>query len=288
WLPHITDIPLEAKKNRTSLYSIALEGWRRGLKLKFHRVKEAEEIRFLYSLSDGEKEHYFNESCGDDVTEEAFHICDDKHLTYEYLQKENVPIPISKRFIRQEPIEEILEQIKNMKYPLVIKPTDGSAGKGVITNILTEEQLVESINKVREKVSENIIIQEHVQGDEVRIYVLDEEIIAAAKRVPANVVGDGVNTIMNLIVKKNELRKHVPHLYYRPINVNKALHERLNSLGYTVDTVLDKNEKVYLQTISNVSAGGEPIDVTSDLTSKQKEIAICATKAIPGLAHSGV
>src|SRR5699024_6326477 len=114
------------------------------------------------------------------------------------------------------------------------------------------------------------------------------KVIAAAKRVPANVVGDGTNTLMNLIVEKNELRKHVPHLYYRPINVNKALHERLNELGYTVDTILKKNEKVYLQTISNVSAGGEPVDVTSHLTPKQKEIAIRATKAIPGLAHSGV
>src|SRR5699024_4600817 len=150
WLPHITDIPLEAKKNRTSLYSIALEGWRRGLTLKFHRVKEEEVVKFLYSLSNEKRKHYFNESCGDDVTEEAFRICSDKHLTYEYLQKANVPVPISKRFIQQESIEEILKQIKNMKYPLVIKPTDGSAGKGVITNIGTEEQLIESINKVRE------------------------------------------------------------------------------------------------------------------------------------------
>jgi len=141
---------------------------------------------------------------------------------------------------------------------------------------------------VREKVSRNIIVQEHIHGDEVRIYVLDNKVIAAAKRVPANVVGDGSNTIMDLIIEKNELRKHVPHLYYRPINVDKTLHERLSTLGYTVDTILKENEKVYLQTISNVSAGGEPIDVTPHLTSKQKEIAIRATKAIPGLAHSGV
>lgn len=288
WLPHITDIPLEAKKNRTSLYSIALEGWRRGLKLRFHRIKKSEEIKFFYSLSNEKRKHYFNESCGDAVTEEAYQICDDKYLTYEYLQKENVPIPQSKIFIEQESIEEITKQIKHLKYPLVIKPTDGSAGKGVITNIGTENQLIESINEVREKISENIIVQEHVQGDEVRVYVLDNQVIAAAKRVPANVVGDGISTIMDLIIKKNELRKHVPHLYYRPINVNKALHERLNALGYTIDTVLEKNETVYLQTISNVSAGGEPVDVTADLTSEQQEIAIRATKAIPGLVHSGV
>src|SRR5699024_3379424 len=123
-------------------------------------IKEAGDVKFLYSLSNEKRKHFFNESCGDRVTEEAFHICGDKHLTYEYLEKANVPVPISKRFTDDESIEEILKQINKMTYPLVVKPTDGSAGKGVFTNIGTEEALIESINKVREKVSRNIIVQE--------------------------------------------------------------------------------------------------------------------------------
>ncbi|MEI3609581.1 ATP-grasp domain-containing protein [Pseudogracilibacillus sp. SO10305] len=289
WLPHIIDIPQEAKRNRTSLYTIALEGWRRGLTLKFHNIKtNPNASKFVYSLSSKERVHFFQESCGDMVTEEAREICDNKQLTQEYLQKAEIPTPLSVSFIKNENVKTILNSISDMVYPLVVKPIDGSGGKGVKTNINSELELIEAINQVRSKVSEKIIIQEQVHGDEVRIYVLGNEVIAAVKRVPANVVGDGVKTINELIKEKNDLRKKTPHLYYRAIVIDKAMHNKLKDYGLTVDSVLPEGKRIYLNTISNVSAGGEPIDFTDQITEKQKRIAIRANQAIPGLAHSGI
>lgn len=291
WLPHLRDsIPAEAKRNRTSLYTIALEGWRRGLKLKFYsKINEQHKRVFLYSLENEKRIHFFNESSGDGNTKEAFEICKDKSLTAEYLQSKNIPVPVGKKFIQESSLEDIVEFSKKLTYPLVVKPTDGSAGRGVIINLQNEKELIRAINFVRGKLQfNNIIVQEHVTGDEVRIYVLEDRVLAASNRVPANVVGDGQSTIVKLIEVKNIQRKLVPHLYHRPIRIDAELRGLIKDAGYSLDSVLEKGERVFLRKVSNISTGGDPIDVTESLTEEQKRIAIEATKAIPGLVQCGV
>src|SRR5699024_11318816 len=86
--------PPEAKRNRISLYTIALEGYRRGLNLKFlNTVDEVGNNKLVYALSSGQTTHYFHESSGDLNTEAAQIICDNKSITYSYLQEANVPTP---------------------------------------------------------------------------------------------------------------------------------------------------------------------------------------------------
>lgn len=291
WLPHLENsIPSAARLNRTSLYTIALEGWRRGLSLKFKTYLDAEKIqRIEYILTNGERTHIFNESSGDMNKEDSYFICDNKELTYKYLKKANVPIPKSMVFTREYSVADIVASGKKMNYPLVVKPTNGSGGHGVFVNISTDRQLKEAVFIVRNKLGySNIIIQEHVTGDEVRVYVLDEKVLSAVNRLPANVIGDGKNTIIKLIEFKNDLRKNVPHLYHRPINVDKKLVEKLKERNLSLDTILDKGQRVYLREVSNISTGGDPVEILNDLTEEQKEIAIKSVKAIPGLKHGGV
>src|SRR5690625_4899038 len=145
WLPHLEGaVPEAGQGKRISTYTIALEGWRRGLKLNFYSVFEDEnKLKIRYSLGLGEKIHHFSLSMGDKVTEEAFEICEDKDLTKQYLMNFNVPVPEGEMFDQFAKDSDIIEYALSLSFPLVVKPTDGNAGKGVYANITDEENLKE-------------------------------------------------------------------------------------------------------------------------------------------------
>lgn len=291
WLPHLKDsITKSASITGVSLYTIALEGWRRGLKLVFYTEQTlGQRKRIKYSLEDGQNKYYFNDSSGNLNTDEAIKICGDKSLTQKYLEKNHVPTPLGKEFSSKDQIETMLQYSRNLNYPLVVKPVDGFGGAGVIVNIRSEKELRESIYYLRNKLNfKRILIQEYVKGDEVRIYVLHNKVIAAANRIPAHIVGDGKQTIASLIQEKNDERKQNPNLRHRLIRLDSQINQYLESNGLSLETVLEKNELLTLSEISNISLGGEPVDVTELLTDEQKAIAEKATRSIPGLEQCGV
>src|SRR5699024_10461822 len=124
----------EAFGYTVSMYSVALEGWRRGLTLKFIN-NNRKKAHINYKLSYKGKEHRFTVERGDAVPKSAIKICVDKDLTKEYIQKANVPTPKGKAFTANTPDKEIITYANELGYPLVIKPTDGTGGSGVIENI---------------------------------------------------------------------------------------------------------------------------------------------------------
>src|SRR5690625_362626 len=291
WLPHLKDaVPPAGQGKRISTYTVALEGWRRGLKLKFYSVfEDGNKLKVRYSLENKHRVHHFSLSMGDKVSDKAFKICDDKDLTKQYLAKENVPVPVGKMFEEDASVKEIIAYAKELGFPLVVKPTDGNAGRGVFANIQDMKSFKEIVFHVREKLEfPNIIVEKYYPGEEFRIYVIENQVLGAMNRRPANVVGDGKHTIRQLIERKNNIRKMNPHLTSRLIKIDKEIEDLLARVGYTLDTVLDQGEFVYLREKSNLSTGGEAIDVTEQLTPELKQIAINAGKAIPGLAHYGV
>src|SRR5699024_3114314 len=100
--------------------------------------------------------------------------------------------------------------------------------------------------------------------------------------------GDGKHTINQLIHRKNKIRQTNPHLTSRLIKVDREVVLLLKRSGHTLKSIPKKGERVFLRTKSNLSAGGDSIDKTEDLTPELKKIVIDAGKAIPGLAHYGV
>lgn len=291
WLPHLENsVTNSASITGVSLYTIALEGWRRGLKLKFFSDSiDGDRKKIKYTLEDGIHKYTFDDSSGNLNSEEAVNICGDKGITNKYLQQNNVPIPLGKHFDESHTLEEMLNYAKKLNYPLVVKPVDGLGGTGVFVNIKEEKELINAIQHLQNKLKfKRIIIQEFIKGEEIRIYVLNHKVIAAANRIPAYVVGDGVRTVASLIHEKNKNRKRNPNLRHRLINMDTDLNHHIENLGYTLDTVLEKNERLNLRQISNVSLGGDPVDYTDFLTEEQKKIAEEATKAVPGLKQCGV
>src|SRR5690625_3065172 len=136
-LPQLpNEIVRNARKTRLDAFAVALEGWRRGLKLKWY-TKDSEHFQNmiifgvnppgrLFSLSSPERTHYFFRTRGDKVTNEAVELAADKGVTKEILAKANVPVPQGKGFDADATDEEIIEFSRTLNYPIVCKPTDAS------------------------------------------------------------------------------------------------------------------------------------------------------------------
>lgn len=300
WLPHLPpEVVADARGWNLDAYVIALEGWRRGLTLRWH-TKNSEKFKEmktwyvdtpgkLFSLSSPDRTHYFFRTRGDKVTNEAVEIGGDKEKSKHYFKKAGVPTPEGKKFKIECTEDEIVAYAEKIKYPVVLKPTDASFGKGVVTNIKNEEQLKNAFIEIRRKQAyQNILLEKHIPGEDYRVYVVGDQAIAAMKRVPANVIGDGKSTVKKLIEKKNEERKLNPRLISCLIKINEAMEKFIGEQGYTLDSVLNEGEQLFLTDKSNVSLGGDPINVTDEMPKKIMDLAVRALKAIPGLAHGSV
>src|SRR5690625_3296600 len=162
----------------------------------------------LFSLSSEDRTHYFFRTRGDKVSSEAVELVDDKGITKDILAEKNVPVPKGKGFPEDATDEEIIEFSKTIDYPIVFKPTDASLGMGVVTNIKSDEEFVQALKYVRHELGYGeVIVEQHVEGKEFRVYVVEDKVIAAYNRIPANITGDGIHTIEELIELKNYERR---------------------------------------------------------------------------------
>ncbi|MFA9458535.1 acylphosphatase [Halalkalibacter sp. AB-rgal2] len=298
WLPHLpVEVVEDARGPEFDAYLIALEGWRRGLTLKWH-VKDSEKFKEmktwfddkpgkLFSLSSEKKTHYFFRTRGDKVSNEAVEIGANKERTKEALQRRNINFPKGKVFSSETSEGIILEYIEVINFPVVVKPLDGSFGRGVTTNIETIEELRHAILYAK-KFSDQFIIERFVKGDEYRLYVVNQKVVGAIKRIPANVVGDGFHTVKELIEIKNELRSSNPRLISCLIKVDQQINSYIQKQGFNLNDVLDKGQQLYLTNKSNISIGGDPISVFEQLNGCVHEVAVKAIQAIPGLIHGAV
>ncbi|MBT2599385.1 acylphosphatase [Oceanobacillus sp. ISL-74] len=300
WLSHLSEeIVADAHGNLLDAYVIALEGWRRGLKLRWH-VKDSEkfsEMRTwfvdrpgqLFSLSSDQKTHYFFRTRGDKVSNEAVDIGKDKEKTKKILSEDGVRVPNGRQFTKEKTNQEIIEFAGQIGYPIVIKPTDGSFGRGVISNISSSGELAYSLDYLRNELGyEDIILEQFIPGNDYRLYVVGNKVVAAMHRMPPNVIGDGVNTVRALIDIKNDERKLNPRLVSCLIKADNECIDYIGRHGYTLESVPDNGEQVFLNSKGNISLGGDPIDVFDELPQHIKDYAVKAVQAVPGLHHGAV
>ncbi|SEQ77475.1 ATP-grasp domain-containing protein [Piscibacillus halophilus] len=288
WLPKLKKaIPKFAFGDKIDMYVMALEGWRRGLNLTFYTIGSKNLIRF--KLSDKNNEHHFSVTRGDKVTKKATEICIDKNLTKEYLSNSSVPVPEGRVFTQEATNDEILNYANEIKYPVVIKPLDGRRGKGVISNIKNKEELLNAIKYLKVDLNINkMIVEQYFKGEEYRLYVVNGEVAGVIKRTPANITGNGKDTIQKLIEDKNAERKKVPNLHARLIKIDHEVLQHLDQEGYSLESILENGKKLFLRQKGNLSTGGDSIDFTEEISETVKDIAIKASYAIPGLPQCGV
>lgn len=282
-------------------YLIALEGWRRGLTLTWYydpsEVTDMDIIGFnplgkTFSLESSNQQymHYFYRSRGDKVSNKAVEIVHQKYNAKKYFKDAKVPTPKGVMIEKDTKREEVIKCISTLSYPLVVKPVLGSLGKGVTTNIQNKEELFKAIEYIKDNYEDyqQLIIEEYFAGEEYRVYVINEKVVAVTKRIPANITGDGISTIKQLIEEKNSEKQKNPYLARKQIKVDETIVEYLSKQGMTMEDTPLKGEVVQLKGQANISAGGDPIDATDDLNESSKYIAIEAVKSIPALIHAGV
>jgi cyanophycin synthetase len=145
----------------------------------------------------------------------------------------------------------------------VIKPLDGNHGKGASINVKKWEDAVEGLAYAK-KYSHRVIVEKFITGYDFRVLVIDNKLVAAAKREPAHIKGDGIQTIQQLIDETNldPKRGYGHENVLTQIDVDRDTTDLLEKLNYTLETVPKKGEVVYLKSTANLSTGGTSIDVT--------------------------
>ncbi len=187
-------------------------------------------------------------------------IACDKEDTKFLLMQAEVPVPRGEIISRESSLE---EACKFVRFPLVIKPVDGNHGRGITVNINSYEEALEAFHAAK-KVSQKVIVERYITGSDYRLLVINHKLVAAAKRSPAHVIGDGVSTIKQLVDKVNEdPRRGFGHEnVLTMITLNDLTRTIIAAKGYTEDTVIAKGERLILKDTANLSTGGTAEDVT--------------------------
>ncbi len=190
----------------------------------------------------------------------AVEIACDKEDTKNLLEAQSIPVPRGK-IIRDE--EDLKEAIEDLGYPLVLKPLNGNHGRGATINVRTWEMAVEAL-EVAKKISRSVIVEKFITGYDHRILVVNYRFIAAAKRTPAAVYGDGKSTIQQLIEKVNsDPRRGYGHeKVLTAIKVDEMTEQILEEKNLTLTSVLKNGEELFLKRTANLSTGGTATDVT--------------------------
>ena len=187
-------------------------------------------------------------------------IAQDKDLTRMLLKTIGVPTPEGQPV---ESAEEAWEVAQDIGLPVVIKPQYGNHGRGVATNLQSREQVEAAYRAAREEGS-SIVCERHAPGDDYRILVIGGRMIAAARREPAHVIGDGQSTVQKLIdvVNEDPRRSDGHSTVLSKIKIDAVALGVLMEQGLTPDTIPPLGKKVLIRRNANLSTGGTAADVT--------------------------
>lgn len=184
----------------------------------------------------------------------------DKEDTKYLLEQAEVQVPKGEIIRTEAGLKDAVEYIG---YPLVTKPIDGNHGRGITVDINTWEEALEGFRAAKE-VSRSVIVERFITGEDYRLLVINHRLVAAAKRTPAHVVGDGKSTLQQLIdeVNKDPRRGYGHEKVLTQITVNELTKSIIASYGYTLETIPKAGERVILKDTANLSTGGTSEDVT--------------------------
>ena len=203
----------------------------------------------------------------------------DKWTTNTLIQRLNLPVHRWQIITSKKELEDIWDEFDK---PVVIKPTGLTAGKGVSVGIDTLEKAKDAYDYAKEKVQgesrpswqKKIMIEEQIKGEDYRLLVINGKLEVATKRIPAFIIGNGKNTIEELIEEENKNPKRDtknPAHILKPIVIDKPLLEFLKDQGLTLQSIPQKDEKINVRKVASMSQGG----ITQDFTdSVSKDIKI--------------
>ena len=249
--------------------------------IPYRRLTEGSMVQFGW----GSKQRRIQAAETDRTSAVAEAIAQDKELTKQLLQAAGVPVPEGRPVSSAEDAWAAACEIGSA---VVVKPQDGNQGKGVTVNLSSEKQ-VKTAYAEAFKISDEVLVERYIVGQDHRILVVGNKLIAAARREPPMVIGDGIQSVRELVDRVNsDPRRGTGHATsLTKIRFDDIALARLAEDGLNAESIPAKGIRVILRNNANLSTGGTATDVTDDVHPDFAVRAIAAAQMV-GLDVAGV
>ncbi|MBO9420919.1 N-acetylglutaminylglutamine synthetase [Labrenzia sp. R4_2] len=227
----------------------------------------------FFRLSYGGRSVRCRESLSEFTTAVAMSICDDKASTRRIVEAAGLSVP-DQMTVGEGDLKAFLQRHGSV----VVKPTRGEQGKGIAIGLETLEDVEAAIDVAR-TFSNEVLVEECVQGSDLRLVVIDYKVVAAAIRKPAEIMGNGKSTVRDLIHAQSRRRAAATGGESR-ILIDEEAERCLASAGFTLEDVLPDGQRLAVRRTANLHTGGTIHDVTGETHSTLIEAAVRAAKAI--------
>ena len=230
--------------------------------------------RGYFRLSLGGRQVTCWESLSEMTSAIALKRAEDKQFTREILNEAGLSTP--DQIVASDPAES--SRFLNKHKSVVVKPLHGEQGQGISVDVRSEQGLKRSIKKAKQH-GETVLLEQFVEGEDLRIIVINKEVVAASIRRPPHVIGTGNQSIRYLIAKLSR-RRSAATGGESTIPVDDETERCLRISGYTLDDILDKDVTIPVRKTANLHTGGTMHDVTDVLHPELEEAAIRASLAL--------
>jgi cyanophycin synthetase len=249
--------------------------------IPYRRLTEGSMVQFGW----GRRQRRIQAAETDRTSAVAESIAQDKELSKILLHAAGVPVPGGRPVLSAEDAWAAACEIGGA---VVVKPQDGNQGKGVAVNLCTREQ-IEAAYAIAFEVSDEVLVERYIPGHDYRLLVVGDQLVAAARRDPPLVIGDGVHTIRQLVERVNlDPRRGEGHATsLTRIRLDEVALALLTSAGLNAESVPPRGQRVVLRNNANLSTGGTATDVTDDVHPEFAAQAVAAAQTI-GLDIAGV
>lgn len=240
-----------------STQSIVTEASIRGV--PWFRLNEESYVQ----LGTGKYQRRIQATMTDNTSAIGVEIAEDKFRTKHILSSMGIPVPQVKTVYD---FEECKEVAFDLGYPVVVKPVDGNHGRGVTVNINTEEELKNAYD-LASGARGKCLVEKYITGTDFRVLVINGKFVAAAKREPAFITGDGQHTVTELIdeVNSDPERGEGHEKNLTKIEIDEAVLFLLKKSKLNLESVPEAGRKIYLKHTANLSSGGTATDVTDSV-----------------------
>ncbi|HEX3601224.1 MAG TPA: cyanophycin synthetase, partial [Lacipirellulaceae bacterium] len=240
----------------------------------------------LVQLGYGSRQRRINAAETDRTGAVAEAIAKDKQLTRDLLKSVGVPVADGRPVTDAEDAWAAAQELSGA---VVVKPLDGNHGRGVATNLTTRKQVIAAYEAAKAVGCSGVVVEQHIVGDDYRMLVVGYQLVAAARREPALVIGDDRSTVRELVeeVNRDPLRSdgHATALSKMRLDANSVA--VITEQGFTVDSVVPAGVKVLIRRNGNLSTGGTATDVTDQIHPDIARRAVDAVRMV-GLDIAGV
>lgn len=280
-------VPVYCVKNRNAINEPLYTGRRPGEELNpYARIITDEATRRgisvdiedeeagIFRLSLGGRVVHCRESLTDATSGVAVARCDDKALTHRLLKKAGLRVPGQRKLDSEADALAFLEE----HGAIVIKPARGEQGRGVAVGLRTAEAVSDAWHAIAES-GETVLAEEYVEGLDLRIVVINQEVVAAALRHPAEIIGTGRHSIEKLIARQSR-RRSAATGGESEIPMDEETLRCVAEAGYDLQTVLPAGESLAVRKTANLHTGGTLQDVTEELHPRLREAAVAAARAL--------